>query len=371
MPAAGGFEHPVFHVRGVVFAFQAARARCRPGPVIGVVQPAAFRVQQIRRLVHFQQALVFGGRVASVHWFGPVKRGIAPRNIVAMEISDVALRRGEQSIVGGIRHQFHRLFVRLVVARPSAKVRLRQRLHRLLHDAETDPLAVFLADHRAMGSAVDSEFPFRHSIARFIRDGDLPGHYGAHFAAVFVEPLSVLLFHRLGIFVDGIKAAGGVHPTHFVIEALVKEELTPGCRPIGIQAFLAHHLQFRTEEERGVRVDQQQGTVIFGIGGRNGNAVGTARLLRLAGINRLGPAHRAFSVQFFQLRQIDFFDIAANTSFAETERHPRLKMADDARLYRGVPGQIKIQPIGPGGHQFLQPRRALAIQFFHLHRINE
>src|SRR5271168_5252074 len=69
-----------------------------------------------------------------------------------------------------------------------------------------------------------------------------------------------------------------MHPSDPRIESLVDEELTPGNRPIGIEAFSAGHLQLRAEEERGVRVDQQQRVMIPGIGWGNGNSVRSAWL---------------------------------------------------------------------------------------------
>ena len=43
-----------------------------------------------------------------------------------------------------------------------------------------------------------------------------------------------------------------------VVEALVDEELAPGHRAVGVEPLVARHLQLGAEEERRVRVDQQQ-----------------------------------------------------------------------------------------------------------------
>ena len=59
-----------------------------------------------------------------------------------------------------------------------------------------------------------------------------------------------------------------------LIEALIDEELSPGGGAVGVEALVAGHLQFGAEEERGVRIDQQQRVVAGGIGGRDRDAVG-------------------------------------------------------------------------------------------------
>src|SRR5882724_9812868 len=68
-----------------------------------------------------------------------------------------------------------------------------------------------------------------------------------------------------------------MHPSGPRIETLVDEELPPGDRPIRIEAFSAGHLQLRAEEERGVRIDQEQRVMIVGIRWGNGDSVRSAR----------------------------------------------------------------------------------------------
>ncbi len=89
-----------------------------------------------------------------------------------------------------------------------------------------------------------------------------------------------LLRDRLDILVDVVDAARGVHPAGLVVEALVDEELSPGQRAVGVQAFLAHHLRFLAEEERRMRVDQQHRLARRGVRAGDGDAVRSGRLLR-------------------------------------------------------------------------------------------
>ena len=60
-------------------------------------QPQISEMQ--RRLVHLQQTLVFGFRIAAIYRLRPVILRIAPRNVVAMEVCDISLRRSKQRVV--------------------------------------------------------------------------------------------------------------------------------------------------------------------------------------------------------------------------------------------------------------------------------
>ena len=73
-----------------------------------------------------------------------------------------------------------------------------------------------------------------------------------------------------------------MHPAGALVEALVDEELAPGHGAVGVEPFVADHLQFGAEEERGVGIDQQQGVVVGGVRGRDGDAVRAGRLGRVA-----------------------------------------------------------------------------------------
>src|SRR5439155_10474550 len=69
-------------------------ARRRPGPVVRIVDKAARGIYDVRRLVERQHAAVRGPRIAAVDRLCPVERGIAARDVVRVEVRDVA---------GGIR----------------------------------------------------------------------------------------------------------------------------------------------------------------------------------------------------------------------------------------------------------------------------
>src|SRR5579864_8012275 len=150
MQAASRLKSSILHVRWEIFRFQTAWTGSRPRPVVRVIQPAALRVPQIGRLVYFQQALVFSGRIAPIHRSRPVEGRISPRNVVAVEISDITLRGSKQGVVRGVGEEFHGLFVRLVISSLGSQIRLLQGLHGLLHASEAHPLAVLLANHWPM-----------------------------------------------------------------------------------------------------------------------------------------------------------------------------------------------------------------------------
>ena len=80
-----------------------------------------------------------------------------------MEVGDVAVGVGVDRVVRRVGVQLHRLAERLVVLRLGARVRLRQRLQRLLHQPDAHPLAVGLADDRPVVRAVDGELLLRHA----------------------------------------------------------------------------------------------------------------------------------------------------------------------------------------------------------------
>ncbi len=101
----------------------------------------------------------------------------------------------------------------------------------------------------------------------------------ALFGSVFVEEaVAFLADDGFEILIDGVDAAGGVHPAGAVVEALIDEELAPGDGSVGVEAFVAGHLQLGAKEEGGVRVDEQQRVVVDGVGGRDGDAVGAGGL---------------------------------------------------------------------------------------------
>jgi hypothetical protein len=150
------------------------------------------------------------------------------------------------------------------------------------------------------------------------------------------------------------------------VEALVDEELAPGRRAIGVQPRVAGHLQLGAEEERGVRVDQQQGVAVLGVGRGDGEAVRAGRfaefhgLRELAGLDLGRGLQLGLAVEGLQLAQRDPLDVAADAALGEAQRHPRLEPGDDLRLHGGMGGQVEVQPVGPGVHQAFSQAGLLA-----------
>ena len=162
-----------------------------------------------------------------------------------------------------------------------------------------------------------------------------------------------------------------MHPPGVLVEALVDEELAPGDRAIGVQSLVAGRLQFGAEEERSVRIDQQQGMTVLGVGRGDGEAVGAGRLFEPdVGI---GIQHRGLggAVEGFQLAERHPFDVAADAALAEAQGHPGLELGDDPRFHLRVAGEVEVQPVGPGVHQALQPGRAGGVLSLQVHRVNE
>ena len=365
------------HVGRIVLLLGTVRASRRVREVVGVVNPAVLRVHRVRRLVERQQAVPFGGRVGAVHGLGPVELRIAFRDEVRVEERDVAIGIGVERVVGRVGVQVHHLLVLGEVARLGARVRLVQGLQRLLHHPDAHPLAVDRADDGAAVRLVDGELLVGHAIGGLVRHRDLRRHERTLFSADTIGVAAVgLLGHGLEVVVDVVDAAGGVHPAGLVVEALVDEELSPGQRAVGVQAFFAHHLRFFAEEERGMRIDQQLRLARGGVGAGDGKAV-RARGLggRCVEVGRV-EARRAGGLHFraikrFELAEVDLLDVAADAALAEAERHPRFELRNHARLHLGVRGQVEVQAVGPAVHQRLEPGFGLRVVGLELHGINE
>src|ERR1051326_7234450 len=121
-----------------------------------------------------------------------------------------------------------------------------------------------------------------------------------------------------------------------VIEPLINEELSPGCGPISVQPFLADHLQLRSEEERGVRIDQQQSVMRDSVGRGNGDSVRPGRLFRLAVSLRLVFPNGAFVIESLQFSEVDSLNVPSDAAFREAKRHPWLESIDHSRLGLGM-----------------------------------
>ncbi len=208
---------------------------------------------------------------------------------------------------------------------------------------------------------------------RLVRHGDLARGDRAQCLAVAVEQLAVLVHDGLGELVDHVGAGGGVHPADVPVEALVDEELAPGHRAVGIQPGVAGHLQFGAEEERGVRVDQQQRVAVGGELRRDGDAVGAGRLdparthldlrqRRVAGLCRRTPRARFSFTRSMSPPMLPS---------VKRQRHPRLEVGDHARMHVRMRGEVVVEPVGPGVHQRLAASRALRVERLQLDRIDE
>ena len=290
-----------------------------------------------------------------------------------MEVGDVAIGIGEDRVVRRVCLELHGLPVGLVVARFGPRVRLRQGLDVFLHQADGDPFAVRLADDGPVGGAIDREFLLRHAVVGFVGDGNLGGLQRALFVAVLRVVTVALLRHGFEILIDGVDAAGGVHPAGAFVEALVDEELAPGYRAVGVQAFIARHLEFGAEEEGSVGIDEQQGVVGRRVGRGDGHAVRAGRLPFDRG-ERFEPGQLlrcALAVEGFELSEIHAFDIAADAALREAQGHPRLESFDDTRFHGGVLREVEVQAVGEGVHQGLEPWWAGGVLFAQVGGIDE
>src|ERR1039458_9603909 len=99
--------------------------------------------------------------------------------------------------------------------------------------------------------AVDGEMLFGHAIAGPVPHGDRRGRHRTLFGPVFVDIAVAIFLYGFEILIDGIDAAGGVHPAGALVETLVDEELPPRHGAVGIEPLLTGHLQFRATEKSG------------------------------------------------------------------------------------------------------------------------
>src|SRR6185312_6096018 len=88
-----------FYVSGEVFFFGAAWSRSRPGRVVGIVEPATFGIQQMRRLVDGKQSVPIGLRIAAIDRLRKVEFRVAPGNKIALKVGDVTVSIGKDRVV--------------------------------------------------------------------------------------------------------------------------------------------------------------------------------------------------------------------------------------------------------------------------------
>src|SRR5437879_2384132 len=115
-----------------------------------------------------------------------------------------------------------------------------------------------------------------------------------------------------------------MHPAGVFVEALVDEELAPGDSTVGVEPLVAEHLEFRTEEEGGVGIDEKERVVAGGVRRRDGHAVraGWFRWVAVVYVGGLdcrfsGVAcldDRRLAVEGLELGEVDALDVAADAA---------------------------------------------------------
>ena len=289
-----------------------------------------------------------------------------------MEVRDVTVGAREDRVVRRVRVEVHRLLEVVVALRLGPRVRLRQRLHGLVHEANADPLAVRVANDRAVVRAVDGEFLRRHPGVGLVRHRDLLRDERPLLVAIRVEQAVAFFHDRLGVLVNVVDAARRVHPPDALVEALIDEELSPRYGPIRVEPFIARDLHFRTEEERRVRVDEEQRLLACGVGRPDRDAV-RARWLRLPAVDgaQRDRLDTFSTVERLEVAKVHSLDVATNAAFAERQRHPRLEARDDFRRDLGMLVQIEVEPIGPCIHQRFHECGARGVHRLQAIRVDE
>src|SRR5581483_8242913 len=229
----------------------------------------------------------------------------------------------------------------------------RQGLHRFLHERDADPLVALRADDWAVLRAIDCEGSLLHARISLVRDADFRRHNWTLLVPVLVKVRVAFLDDRFEVFIHLIDRARRVHPAAMLVETLIDEELSPRDRAISIEAFIASHLQFGSEVEGRVRIDQQERVLSHCVRRGERNAV------RAAGIESQVTfiSSRNFAALFIEgleLIELNRFDVAANAAFAERESHPGFEMRDYLWRYFRMVRQIEVQSVGPRIHQSFQ-----------------
>src|SRR5688572_17468597 len=148
-----------------------------------------------------------------------------------------------------------------------------------------------------------------------------------------------------------------MHPPETFVESLIDEELPPRHRAVSVEPLVARHLQFRTEVEGCMRVDQQKSLLVRRVGRRYSNSVRSFRFRERIGLGILGDAIAA-RVEQLEAVRVDGFYIAANAALGEAKSHPWLEPGDHSRFNVWVLREKVVQTVCPRGHQFLEPIRA-------------
>ena len=182
---------------------------------------------------------------------------------------------------------------------------------------------------------------------------DLIRFHGPHLVAVAVNEFSIDLTYVLDKLVDEVDARRRVHPARVLVEALVDEKLPPRDRTVGIEPFLADHVDLATEVERRMRIDQQHG--VAGARVLTGNSKSVGGVLHTV-VRRYRRLDECFvPVELGDLVEGNSFDIAADRAFEEIHRHPRLESLQQRRLDVRVGCQVVIEAVRIRIAQRLQP----------------
>src|SRR5678815_5325087 len=84
-----------------------------------------------------------GRRVTSVHRLGVIEAIVAHRNVLRMEVGDVAVSISEDRVVGAVCLQSGDLEERRKVRSPGAQIALLKRRDWPIHHGEADPTPTF------------------------------------------------------------------------------------------------------------------------------------------------------------------------------------------------------------------------------------
>ena len=145
------------HVSREISPFWTVWTRGGIGPIIGVEHIARPWIDDTRRLIKRVKTAPVSGGVGAVDGFAIVKAIIAAGNELRVEIGDLALIVGEQSIVRRIGLQLRDFQERLQRGGLGAQIGLGQGLDRPIHHSKTDPPPALAGNNRAAMGEIGGE----------------------------------------------------------------------------------------------------------------------------------------------------------------------------------------------------------------------
>src|SRR6476659_9792507 len=96
---------------------------------------------------------------------------------------------------------------------------------------------------------------------------------------------------------------------------------------------------------------------VFGVFGCYRHAIGARRFFQHVLLYRgCDTSSRGVVVELSQALEADGLYITSDRSLSEAQGHPRLEMCDHTRVHSWMVREIKVEAVGPRGHQLLQPR---------------